>query len=151
MSQVSEKIAEKGLEFLDTAIKVAQNEAPKLTSQFLDYMAFDCLLGLARTLLWAAAIYSGARVISAWIKAYSDTMVEVDAKKNPNTEDYRSYLKASDAISFLKPLRLFVTVVGTLFLLMSGIPEVRTLGKIIIAPQVYLIQEGAQLYKGMQK
>jgi hypothetical protein len=169
MSAVTEKAAEKGMEFLETAITLAKSEVPKLTSQYLDYMIFTQVVSFIQNLMWAALLFIAVRTLNGFLKVHTDSVAETQKDIDTwykNNEDklatkfnipqsvydkHHENSKRKETIESLKVFRGFVVVGGTIALVMMGLPEIKKIGKIVIAPEVFLLQEGAKMLKDIKK
>lgn len=176
MSMITEKAVEKGLQLLDTAASLAAAEGPKLLNEYLDLMIFEALLGALPGLLWSLGLIFVVRwinaAISTWNFELADTkqqLVEEESKQkagvcscksgsnfccerstdfDTKVRDLRSQVKSdSRSIENMKHFRAFIIVVATLISIHSSLPTIERIGKISIAPKVFLLQEGAKIIK----
>lgn len=143
---MNEKFAEKGVEFLETAIKLAQNEGPKLLSEFMNYMTFQIALSVLQNMMWGALVFFIIKGVNVFISGLkSDLDLYQGGKQSDENVQKANKLKSNIAI--LITLRSLAVVVTGLILLSVSIPQVKLIGKIVLAPKLFLIEEGANLLK----
>lgn len=164
----TDKIAEKGVEFLETAIKLAQNETPKLVEEFLNYMIFLSALEIVKSLLYLILFAILLKSYNAYVAHVKNSVLESAPLKlgsnvrldSETADDKISFdnavfnhrvaihtKKKDDEVALLKCVRLFVVAVYIVWNSYTLLSPVQRIGKIIIAPKVFLIEEGAKLFK----
>ena len=171
MSILTEKAVEKGLELLSTAASLTANEGPKLLDEYLNLMIFESLVGLLPGILVAAVLGVVLKWVGASMSDYScnlnDERVEVskleeltkDLKGDTDRsracaikimESRRRQMDAQDNMRFLKYFRSFIIVVVVAASTYSAMPTLTRIGKITLAPRIFLLQEGAEFIKSMR-
>ena len=153
MSTLSDAAVTKGIELLTTATDVAKGLAPKLMSQFLDYMLFLSVMNIIKTASIMLLIYAIVRALSGFIKADSAERSELDeriGKLSPEDDQrWTLQVKQKDLTRRLEQKQIFRRLVlsaGVLGVLILSIPEFKVIGKILIAPQLYVMEEGAKAF-----
>src|SRR5690242_5427805 len=143
---MNEKIAEKGIEFLETAIKLAQGEAPKLLAEFMNFMIFQTCLSIIQKMGWLVLLYFLVKVINTFLAGMKTEIDGINKKDQPNEFN----MKTSNY--FLGVAAKQLVIVGfSLGIVYHSVPQIVLIGKILIAPKVFLIQEGANILKDMKK
>lgn len=181
---MSTKLAEKALELLNTASELAKDQAPKLMSEFINYMTFVAVMDVLARIMWYFGVYLIWRIFTAYInqlKSESNDYAEKcsEAYKNfdklnikfkhgaeeerkkyeiLSTEANNLYLRVcSDScdltsrIGLVKFFRSAICLVWSVVLFQMGVESFSKLAKIIISPNLYMIQEGAALLKDIKK
>ncbi len=141
---MTEELAKKGLEYLATAVSITAGELPKLTEQFINYMAFQITIDLLGKLLWFVAIYAFYRGITLVVKV-KKTELEAAGKDKDRVNSLETTIVSLFAV------RLIATVLFTTLLISHSNGEIKSLGKLVIAPKVFLVEEGADFVKRFKK
>jgi hypothetical protein len=162
---VTEKLAEKGLELLETAGQLGAQQAPILLKQFLDYMIFITTLDIVSKMVFLLIPLVITRHITSLITLskqskkdsqghlkdllsseshtgpykYENRDVLVDAKKRVIDESFR--------LTNLHIVRSLVVIIPALIIGFNSIDSIKNLGKIVIAPNYFILEEGAKLLK----
>lgn len=156
MSAVTEMAVEKGLELLTTAASLATNEAPKVLGEYLNLMIFEAAIGLTPILLVLVIVYYGNKVITFGLDTTMKEAKELDAIVEAERAKKGAvvYTEARSRLSRLleeefnlKTYRFFLMAGALSISLWLGYDNVKRIGKLVIAPRVFLIQEGASLLK----
>jgi len=157
---LNEAVVNKGLELLDTAVKVATTEGPVLLSQYLNLMIFNALLEVFRNSLFMLGAYLVVRIVNALIKNADADRVDLEAeytsaKGKLVPDDDCSVLQVDRArnnlamkretLTYLRAVRTLAIIIPAILLTVKSLPAIAKVGKIVVAPQVYLIEEGVKV------
>lgn len=146
MSPITEKAVEKGLELLDTATNLATGEAPKLLQEYLNYLLFVGVVDLLQVLAWGLIPYVIVKGLGRYISYLKSV---VTSTKNSLGEGVctKGLTDAQSNVSVTEMLRYFLVCGSIIVLAQASFGSMKNIGKLLIAPRVYLIQEGAKLFK----
>lgn len=129
MNLISEQMLKDLLGVAKTAGSFAWEQATDIVNQALNYALFEVVVALMGTL----SLYLFYYIIAKIIKAAEE------ANKIENSEQS---LKTANA---LKTVRNILFVVFTGVILYRAVTPIKQMGKILISPKVYLIEEGARI------
>jgi hypothetical protein len=141
---ISEKIVEKGLELLDTAASLAKDEGPRVLQEYLNLLMFQASIGIFRNILYGIFGFMVVRLLNAKLSS-----AEADLCDGSNSLPEAKAILQSN-VNVIKAIRALVTVGTTTAILVTSLPSLERMGKIIIAPRVFMIQEGAAMLKSMK-
>lgn len=162
MSVITEKAVEKGIELLDTASSLAVSEGPKVLQEYLNLMVFDAAMGITPVLLIAFVAFYLGKLLNAWITVADQAVTERVACRDAEKAEHErrhpesAWLsighefpihRAKDAAQMLRFGRGLLVTASLALSLYVGYHNVKRIGRIVIAPRVFLIQEGASLLK----
>lgn len=153
MTPVSQQVVEKGLELLDTAVKLGANEAPKILQEYLNYMIFVTLLDIVKLFIFACIPYVIFKIMGRSIAYEKAQMKELEPEYKNNFHgllfdyNWNRWNSSKDAIENLTNWRYALCIMTTLSLGFMSANSFDRLGKIVLAPKVFMIQEGAKLLK----
>lgn len=148
----SEKVIETGLDLLKTATTIAANETPKLLQEYLNYMVFSACLDVLKLFIFASVPYvifvAFGRIISyekQVIKEIKDS--GCDGVGTKDHRDLNRKREARDRISTSINIRWVLCIGTILALAYTSSNTLDRIGKIIISPKVFLLEEGAKIVK----
>lgn len=151
---MTEEIVEKGLKLLETGAQLAINEGPKVLAEFLNYMVFLSVVDLLKVLVLASIPCLIVNIMSksiAYKKATLKESYESVSKGSADIFERERYFRAQDSLESSTTIR---TVLVALTIIATGYHSIETvtrIGKIVLAPRVFMIQEGAKLLRGGDK
>lgn len=153
MSILSEKAVEKGLELLQTASDLATDQAPKLLDEYLNLMIFEALLGLVPGILIVIVTYIAVKWCNALIMLQKENLKEKKDNKCEHGDKLYSHRidTNKDNLVFFQCLRMTIIIGSAVFSTYLLIPTVRNVGRIVIAPKIVLLQEGASFLKSIKE
>lgn len=131
---MNEILAQKMVEAVETAGKLADSGAQLVMEEFLNYMLFVSLWGVLQNLLWGVLgliLYKG-------LKAMVASLGDVKG----------SQLLAKDILNTVKNMVLPLSIIVPVMLSAASI---KTVARIIIAPHMYAAEEGIKLLKDIKK
>lgn len=170
------EIIKKGLEIIQSTAGFAISEGPKVLNEYLNIVIFNSLIDLIPSICCSLFLFLVVRLFNSSIIKHQYELEDInkqltnnedelkrrncDEKKcgdkhcfvcdviRPDISNYK--LKKDDIRTFIETLKnlklIFITVVG-LYTISSTIPTIKVIGKICIAPRVFLLQEGVEMIK----
>lgn len=135
MNLITKEMLQDLMSVAKTSGEFITEQAVSVVNQALNYAMFEAILSI----LGSLAIYLLYYFISKFVKA---------AEEANKIEDTVESKKTANA---LKTVRSVLFVVFTGFVLYSASGSVRHLGKILISPKVYLLEEGSKILSKLNK
>lgn len=127
---MSEEIAKKLLELGEEGIKLASGQITSITAELLNYFIFESILNITRQfalMLIPLLIFK----LLGTLKSYYKT----ESEKNLNTLAVLGFLRG-------------MTLVGCLIMILNvGLNDGKRIGKILIAPKVFLLEQARMFIK----
>lgn len=132
---MNEELTSKALEYLETAVKLASNELPKFTNELLNYFIFSTTLNILQNFIWMILVVLIVRTLN----------VHIDFLKLQSKD------KLSNEILTWSLIRNLISVVVPIVLIIVSMPQLKVVGKLVIAPKVFLVEEGSKLVEKYRK
>lgn len=127
---MNEETAKRLIELTEEGIKAASGQLTSITQEFLNYLIFESVLGIIKSLAYILIPLLVFRLLGT-LKSYYKT----EDEKNDNT---------LALIGFGRGLCL----VGSLLLILNiGFTDAKRIGKILIAPKLFILEEGSKLIR----
>ena len=131
---MNEDIAKKLLELIETGSKAAAGQLPSITTEFLNYLIFEASLGIVKGLAYTLIPLLIFRLLGVLKSHY--------------TSEKEKHIEKLAVIDLIRGLSL----VSCLIIVLSvGFSDAKRIGKIIIAPKIFMLEEGAKLLKQGKK
>lgn len=134
MNLITKEMLSDLLNVAKTAGTFVTEQAVSIVNQALNYALFECVISILGCLSIYLFYYFIAKFLSA-------------AEEANRIENTPSSLKTVNA---LKTSKSILFVVFTALVLYNAQGSVRTIGKIMISPKVYLLEEGASILSKLQ-
>lgn len=170
---MKEQIIQKSLEAFLTGAKVIGEEGRVLISEVINYMLFSAILNTLKTLAWGLLIFGiykvGKCIINAMTLGCDHDKNEVsekynllikEAKEGKNTiysvEEYeaiklRKINETKAPVDVVKGVVYSILFIITIYQCINTLETLRPVGKILTAPRLVLLQEGAVFLQTLQK
>ncbi len=123
---MTQELAEKLIHLTEKGFELASGQVTELTKEYLNYLLFEAGLALVKSLAFIFIPIFIFKLLGT-LKAY--------------------FNENKDALAILGAIR-GVCLIGTLLLLLQiTFSDLKHIGKILIAPKVYILEEGSKLLK----
>ena len=134
MNFVTKEMLSDLLGVLKTSAEFVSDQAVDIVNQALNYALFEAVIALIGTL-------------SIYLIYYIISKIIVGAENANKIENTENSLKTAN---MLKTIRSLLLIVFTAVILYRSQDSVRMIGKIVISPKVYLMEEGARILSKIQ-
>ena len=131
------EFSEKVVQFVETAVKMAGESASELMNEFLNYMIFANTFELIKNLLWLAALYLLFKFLNPLVIYYKSL-----GEKDPDAMRWYFIWVTT------QKLIVVASLIGFVWLSHSSIQNI---AKIIIAPKIYMLEEGGKILQNIKK
>lgn len=139
-----ENLVTKGLEALTTAGNIVVGQLPELGNELLNYIIFTSVLSILASLVWGIIPIFVTKMLNGHIS-------NLDHVQATEKMDDDNRVRLRNQLTFFKALRGTIVLASVLIGFNYNQPSVHRLAKILIAPKLFLIQEGAEFIKGLKK
>jgi|SRR5579859_428030 len=162
---MTEKLVEKGLEILNSTLTLAQNETPKLLTELINYLIFTEVMQVLTKLVVYIIAFNLIRMLTLNLKEckklFEEAKAELEKFKSKGMRKYKNYTnhiemlmddlktKRADYACIRNIRKIFLTAITAAFV-MWNFSSITIIGKLLIAPKIFLIKEGASLLMNKQ-
>jgi hypothetical protein len=173
---MKEELIQKGLEAFLTGAKVISEEGRVLINEVINYLLFSAVLDALKSFVWGLVGYAIYKIFKGIKQNYEmhldEKLLDYDrrtekrleefyenVKKGKDNKDSESYHKTyykSDKENLEKDRKITnsmfygATLLISLFWSIYTIEKLRPIGKILTAPRLVLVQEGAHILKSLK-
>lgn len=127
---MNEELARKLIELGESGIKLASGQVQPMLQEALNYFIFESILGIIKSLAYILIPMLIIKLLGT-LKSYYST----EEKKDQNI------------LAFLGFARGVCLVVSLLLILNVGLGDAKRIGKILIAPRIFLLEEARKFIK----
>lgn len=152
---IGELVTTEGLKLLQTSLTLAGNEIPKIASEIINYMIFLSAIGILKTLLIGVIPVIIVKFLNLHISEHSVLLKELkerDEKVRQSSNWNLKYqsINMENNISAAKLSRLLIPLVFCIAMSWNIINETITIGKVLIAPRLFVLEQMKLLVKPHQ-
>jgi hypothetical protein len=128
---MTKELAEKLISYGEKGVELASGQITELTQEFLNYLIFESVLGIIKGL---AFIF-----IPLLVFKLLQTL-----KSHYTTEDNKN----ENMLALIGAGKGLCLVVTLIVILQVSFSDAKRIGKIVIAPKVFILEEGSKLLRG---
>lgn len=141
-------MSEQILKFLESSLRVLGENTTALMDELLNFLMFEAILSLLGNAAILLAGYVVYRLLSPLVTAQNDRLKDVQESKAEIKPDH------VHAVRFrrdcLRLVQITPVLIASLWVGVAGIDPIKTIVKISVAPNLFLIEEGAKLLPKMK-
>ncbi len=150
---MKEELITKSLEAFLTGAKVVGEEGRALISEVINYLLFSAVLDAVKTLVWALLGYAVFKIGKALVEN-SNVHENLEIKEIENGDSLWKSDKIKARLMNIKAnntVLYSITFVASLLWSLYSINTLRPIGKILTAPRLVLLQEGASILNSLKQ